>query len=829
MVPFHNTSLRTRLSLMLGTVAALVVMVGVSGIAELHSVTGITKEIRGTWLPRLEHLGEMKRAIAEHRLLAMGRTRTTNFRHLAAIAKSTEATLQSLRSAERAYQRGTVSPKEQMLLLEFLALWQGYEETLRAVLQQLEVGNLVSGMQQFDATSLPAFDAAAGKLDQLIALVNETSRAAETRALEMESLAQRVLLAVIVFAAIYVCAVVMWATRNVSAPILRISEAMHRLTAGDLSAAIADTRERNDEIGTLIGAVTGYRASLIRGRGLAEQAELERERLQAAVSNMPIGLCMYDSKRQLIICNSRYADIYQLPPELTKPGTSLRQIINDRVVQGIFSNPEWYVRERLAVVEDGRPSRDLVELADGRTLSIIHQPMAGGGWVATHEDVTERIRAEARIRHMARHDALTDLPNRSLLKEKIEEALKRTSRGEQVAVLCLDLDHFKNVNDTLGHPIGDALLCSVADRLKESVRDLDTAARFGGDEFAIVQSGVEQPTASTVLALRLIGAMSAPFEVKGHQIVIGTSIGIAVAPMDGDNADQLLKSADLALYRAKSDGRGNYRFFEPEMDARMQARHALELDLRRALPQGEFEVHYQPVVNLRTNKPSGFEALLRWHHPQKGTISPAEFIPMAEEIGMIVPLGDWVLRQACMDAAAWPDDIKVAVNLSPIQFKGQNVLTSVVNALAMSRLPPSRLELEITESVLLADNEATLAKLHQLRDLGVRVVMDDFGTGYSSLSYLRSFPFDKIKIDKSFIRNIPEGGSSLAIVRAVTGLATGLGLATTAEGVETKEQLDCIRAEGCTEVQGFIFSAPKPARELAPLLASLRGEVEVAA
>jgi diguanylate cyclase (GGDEF)-like protein len=429
---------------------------------------------------------------------------------------------------------------------------------------------------------------------------------------------------------------------------------------------------------------------------------------------------------------------------------------------------------------------------------------------------------------MARHDALTDLPNRILFKERMEEALKLVRRGDRLAVLSLDLDRFKAVNDTLGHPVGDQVLQQVADRIRRTVREADAIARFGGDEFAVVQVGTAQPEGATVLAQRLIEALSASYEVDGHQVIIGCSVGVSVAPVDGALADQLIKKADLALYRAKMDGRGTYRFFEAEMDARMQARRTLELDMRKALATGEFEVAYQPIVATSAARINCFEALLRWRHPQRGMVPPSEFIPLAEEIGLMVPIGAWVIRQACRDAAAWPEDIRVAVNLSYVQFRSDQLPEIVASALAASRLAPSRLELEITEGVLVTEQGATLDLLHQLRRLGVKIVMDDFGTGYSSLSYVRSFPFDKIKIDRSFIHNIGQQ-SSMAIMRAVTGLGEALGIATTAEGVETGEQLERVRREGCTEAQGFLFSAGIPASELGPLIAALHRERSPAA
>jgi predicted signal transduction protein with EAL and GGDEF domain len=373
------------------------------------------------------------------------------------------------------------------------------------------------------------------------------------------------------------------------------------------------------------------------------------------------------------------------------------------------------------------------------------------------------------------------------------------------------------------------LLKAVSERIKAVIRPTDTVARLGGDEFAIVQVNVDQPLGSTALATRLIKELSAPFDVLGHQVVIGASVGISLAPDDGNSPDLLLKNADMALYRAKEDGRGTYRFFEAAMDARMQARRALELDLRKALVLGEFEMFYQPLINLQTNEVTCFEALLRWHHPERGLVAPGDFIPLTEEIGLIGPIGAWALQRACRDAMAWPDDIRVAVNLSPVQFKGGTVVPDVIDALSASDLPARRLEIEITEAVLLQDTEVTVSILTQLRELGVHIAMDDFGTGYSSLGYLRKFPFDKIKIDQSFIRDLTHKGDSIAIVRAVTGLGSTLGISTTAEGVETEAQLQCLKMEGCTEVQGYLFSEPRPASELGPILLRINDHLKAAA
>jgi diguanylate cyclase (GGDEF)-like protein len=560
-----------------------------------------------------------------------------------------------------------------------------------------------------------------------------------------------------------------------------------------------------------------------------QQLQTQNIQLDAALNNMVQGLAMFDAHYRLVLCNRRFTEIYGLLPEQVALGRPLRQIIEHRIANGLNSDksPEEIVDALLRRRANGDFEQFYNHLSDGRCIAVTVQAMADGGPVTTHQDITEQRRAEARIAHMALHDALPGLPNRMLLDERLGNALTRVKRGEIVAAHLIDLDHFKNVNDTLGHPAGDKLLKMATDRLRAVARETDTVARMGGDEFAIVQVAVAQPCDATPLALRIIEVLSAPYDIDGQQVIIGTSVGIAVGPADGSSPDQLLRNADLALYQAKGDGRGTFRFFEPGMDAQMQGRRAMEYDLRKALGAGEFELHYQPVVNLETSEIRGFEALMRWRHPDKGVIAPATFIPLAEEIGFIIPLGEWAIRQACATAATWPDQLEVAVNLSPVQFGTPGLIQVVVNALAASGLPAERLELEITESTLLQDSENTLSTLYQLRALGVRIAMDDFGTGYSSLSYLQSFPFDKIKIDRSFIKDVAEGVGSLNIVRAVAAMAKGLGMTTTAEGVETQAQLEAVRSEGCTEMQGFLFSKPLPAAEIETLyLASRRRRPE---
>lgn len=545
--------------------------------------------------------------------------------------------------------------------------------------------------------------------------------------------------------------------------------------------------------------------------------------MAAAVSNMAHGLGMVDSSGRLIVANRRLAEIFALPEAGVRPGTTLDALHARLGTQSSLSSSDvdLLFSHILAFRHARKRISHVIEVASNRTLAVNFAPLDDDGWLVTLEDITEQRVTAARISHMALYDALTGLPNRTLFHIKLGEAVARSLRGISSAILYLDLDHFKAVNETLGHPAGDALLREVTLRLAGQVREIDTAARLGGDEFAVIQSSVDQPDDATSLALRLINVLSAPYDINGHQVVVGTSIGIAVLPGDGHDPDMLLKNADLALYRAKEEGRGRYRFFEPEMDARMQARRALEIDLRKALANGEFEVFYQPLMNIQTRSISGFEALVRWHHPERGLVQPTEFVPMAEEMGLIVPLGKFVLRQACVDAVNWPRGMKVAVNLSPIQFGNRSLVADVAAALHDAGLSSTRLELEITESVMLRDTKAVLVILHQLRALGVGIAMDDFGTGYSSLSYLRSFPFTKVKIDQSFVRGLGQGGDCDTIVAAIADLCARLGMITTAEGVETEDQMLRLRAGNCTEAQGYLFSEPIPAERVMVLFAEM--------
>jgi diguanylate cyclase (GGDEF)-like protein/PAS domain S-box-containing protein len=548
-------------------------------------------------------------------------------------------------------------------------------------------------------------------------------------------------------------------------------------------------------------------------------------RLDAALENMSQGLCLYDKQGRLQVVNRRFCEIFGIPHGQIRLGMSFSDILALSVAVGNHGDQtvaDLLEEHKALLTQRGAGSYYFQNLSGGQVVSVGHRSTSDGGWLATYEDVTEQRRAESKIAFLARHDYLTQLPNRSVLSERIEQALAQAGRGPGFAIFCLDLDNFKQVNDTLGHPVGDELLRAVADRLRACVREIDTVVRLGGDEFAIIQPGVINPEDAALLARRLVERVGAPYEFDGQRLIIGCSVGIAMAPGDGTIAEKLLKNADVALYRAKSDGRGTWRFFEPEMDAFLQARRALELDLREAMDKDEFELFYQLFYDLRSDRVSGFEALLRWRHPTRGLVPPEQFIPIAEEIGLIIPLGEWVLYRACEQAATWPEELKLAVNVSAVQFRNSELIEVVAKALAASKLSAHRLELEITESVLLANSAETLAKLHKLGSLGLSIALDDFGTGYSSLSYLRSFPFEKLKIDQSFVHDLTGTEESKLIVRAIVSLGKSLGMRTTAEGIETIEQLNQVRAEGCDEVQGFFFSHPVPTTELASVIMTWR-------
>ncbi|ESX04992.1 diguanylate phosphodiesterase [Mesorhizobium sp. LSJC265A00] len=556
---------------------------------------------------------------------------------------------------------------------------------------------------------------------------------------------------------------------------------------------------------------------------ITEQRRAEQElkeqhrRFDAALANMSQGLLMYDAEGTLIVRNQRFLDLYKVTPDDFPLGMSQRALLEQMVRLRIYPSMDidGEIANTRASLQAGEERSTDRSLADGRTLLVARRPLTGGGWVATFEDITERRRAEERMSHLAHYDTLTDLPNRSMFRERLDQAM---AGDTPLAIFSLDLDRFKAVNDTWGHPAGDWLLKCVAERLRHSLRsDTDMVARLGGDEFAILQFNPKGSTDAEQLAKRIVAVVSQPFRDKGREMHVGISLGIALYPGDGKDADTLLKNADMALYSGKSEGRNVYRFFEPGMDALVRARLALETDLETALKRREFVLEFQPITNIASGKIVGAEALMRWNSPTRGLVAPDDFIAAAEDSGLIVPLGEWALKQACSVAAGWPPGMRIAVNVSAVQIRSADFARSVISALAVSGVPASRLELEITETVLMDESETVLKTLRQLRELGIRIALDDFGTGYSSLGYLRRFPVDKIKIDRSFIHDI-DNKDTAAIVRTIIGLGAELGITVTAEGVETEAQLDILRKAGCVEVQGFLIGMPSKAADMARLL-----------
>jgi len=548
-----------------------------------------------------------------------------------------------------------------------------------------------------------------------------------------------------------------------------------------------------------------------------ECLKAENALLSDALRLLPHGMCAFDGQDRLLLSNALYRKIWSLPEHAVLPGTTFTEIM-------LHTPGHETDRSRsqplLEPGSEGTRRREWA-LDDGRMIEVVVSRRADGSCVALCDDVTELRETHERIAFLARHDLLTGLPNRVVLLEELDRALMDISCGAELALLCLDLDRFKPVNDTFGHAAGDELLRQVANRLQACTNASDLVVRLGGDEFAIVQTGVSQPRNATMLARRVIDSLSLVFDLNGQPVYISTSVGVAVAPFDGADTTSLLHSADLAMYRAKSDGHGTLRFFEPKMDAEMRARRSLEADLRLALGRGELELAYQAQVNAKSHVVCGVEALLRWRHPRLGMINPLDFVSLAEDMLLIVPIGRWGLEQACRDAMTWPASVRIAVNVSSIQFRHGSLLRDVLGALQDSGMPAHRLELEITESLIVADAQQALSSLRELRDLGVSVALDDFGTGYSSVSYVRDFPFDRIKIDRSFVSDVDTNSVTQAIILAVVELSRSLGMSTTVEGIETQQQLQIVQQLGCTEVQGYLFSRPCPAIEITDIIQQL--------
>jgi diguanylate cyclase (GGDEF)-like protein len=588
-------------------------------------------------------------------------------------------------------------------------------------------------------------------------------------------------------------------------------------------------------LGDMARAMSVFKANAIALLSYQREIETLNSRFHFALENMSRGLSMFDAQHRLIVCNERYRELYRLPSDAVKPGTPFDVILDLRFVAGTGRVGDAINGQRLSwpMDEGTGAGRDMIPLThvltDGRTIQISFQPIDSGGWVALHEDITEERIQEARIERLARMDAVTNIANRYAFQETLARVLSGDGTDCAFAVHLIDLDRFKEVNDTFGHPVGDTLLQHVAARLSHAVRADDFVARLGGDEFAVIQVQFGCAPDAEALAARLINVLSVPYDLQGHRIEIGTSLGVVMAAQTGANADDLLRNADIALYRAKSEGRGRYVVFHAEIEHELKAHRSLEADLAIAIGEGAFDMHYQPILDLKLGTVVVCEALLRWNHSVRGFVSPAVFIPLAEESGAIVALGAWALERACRDALTWPPHVKVAVNLSATQFQNGDLFETIERVLAVTGLAAQRLEIEITETVLLRDDKATIATLHQIRALGISIALDDFGTGFASLSYLRSFPFDKIKIDQTFIRDLPNQAECVAIVGAVTALAKTLGMKTVAEGIETTDHLQRVVAAGCDQAQGYLLSRPVALGQLGEALKTALSPLRLAA
>jgi diguanylate cyclase (GGDEF)-like protein len=541
--------------------------------------------------------------------------------------------------------------------------------------------------------------------------------------------------------------------------------------------------------------------------------------LQTALGTMIQGLGMYDADERLVICNERYATVYGLAADAIKAGMTLREVVQKRIDNGVYAgkSAREYMENRLATV--GKPEDSRLALNNGRIIAVTRRPISGGGWVTTHRDVTEHMHMEAQIEQLANHDALTELPSRKSLREQLGEYLAKAARHDRrIAVLILGIDRFGAINDALGHGVGDSLLRLIARRLQDSMHRDSVLGRYSDDQFIIAATVETAGHDVDELIGKVQSEIRKPLTVEGATLEVTATIGVSLYPADGADADTLLKNAALALQRAKADRRGAHRFFEPAMSRELKARHSLEQDLSKALDKREFDIHYQPIVDLTRSEITGFEAFLRWNHPTRGSVSPATFIPLAEEIGLINAIEQWTLQRACKQAMEWPKNFTLAVNVSKSRFHAPDLIPSIGKTLAATDFAADRLQVEVTEKVLHENTDEALKILRELFDLGVRVVLDDFGAGFSSLTYLRLFPFHKIKIDRSFIARLTDGEDARVIIRTLARLGMGLRLATAAEGVETKEQFDIVRAEGCTEMQGHYFSPPKTAEEISRLL-----------
>lgn len=813
--PYSVSRISARLYAAMGLLLFAVVALGAGALYFVHDTAGVLKSITQKVVVTGKTANDAAVLLERHRRIVQSSPLDTS--NLTALRQ--RRTAASLIGELRASL--DVSPDfDRTMIMPYLE-----RLSRRADIVMLAAGN---GNQRTALAAMPDYDGIAQEVQKIISSVRDRTitesrtevarQLAEGRALT--TWAVIALLITLLFSGPLSVAIV----RNISRRIDSITSAMRRLAVNDTTVRVPAVDDM-DEVGDMARALRVFRRNAIMLFEHSREIEKLNGWFDIALNNMTRGLSMFDADGRLVVCNRMYRELYSLPEELVRPGVSMKRFI-EHFVSHAGCDPDqmktacdtWLATHRAAIAS-GEPFTKTHELSNGRAVVVHIQPLHDGGWVDLHEDVTEKRVVEARIAHLASSDPLTGLANRRNFLERLAWALAGPA-GQTSTVLWLDLDRFKEVNDSHGHPTGDELLKAVAERLRASLRNCDVIARLGGDEFAVLVHGPAMPRSSAVaLADRVIGSIGRPYSIFGQQIVIGASAGIAIAPEHGNTPDALLMKADIALYRAKTNGCGASVLYEESFEQEMKLRRQREAELRNALAVGGLTLHYQPIIDLSLGRVTSCEALMRWNHPEHGMIPPSDFIPLAEEIGLIGAMGDWAVAQACRDAKEWPDDVKVAVNLSADQFAGSDLVSTVVAAVAAADIPASRLELEVTETVLLRDNARTLETLEMLRDIGVGIALDDFGTGYASLSYLRSFPFTKIKIDQSFVRDLPCRENCVSIVRAVAALARALDMRTVAEGVETTDHLELVAAAGCSEVQGYHFSRPVPATEVPAAIA----------
>lgn len=807
--PTPIASIRTQLAFAFCAMLALIVGMGIFHARQLETVGVAAQDIRDVALPKILMVNELQLSFDTHYVLAQRRKQATDFRQLARIVEEMRAARDLFEDQLATLDRAVSGPAEQDMVQNLTTLWGTYNTSLRGVLDLKEQGELRRARAKMETET----QALAGDVRQVLSELVQAAREETARmSREVDNQLQRGKLLSFIslsLGAIATLGALLWVARNISQPLRSISAAMQRLTEGADETPIPDPGARSDEIAVLAQAAAAFRCSMINTKQLATEVERERSKLAATVRNMPIGLCMFDLSGHLTVANRAFQKIFDVPRTLLVPGAAqasvLAEIGKTRVAEGDLSLADMAAN----VVFEAKPRSAIWSLEDERHISVIFQPTPDG-WMMICEDVTDRIEAEKNIRRMARQDALTGLANRLAFQEAIDAAFDTAEAALPVAVMLVDLDRFKYVNDTLGHPVGDQLLQQVAARLNWVVGEDDMVARLGGDEFAIIQAGQTQPEAAIDLGQQVIDQLHSIFPIEDHQVSIGGSVGIALLPNDGQNTNEIMRHADLALYEVKENGKGHCRLFEQSMSERQSAMQSLEQALRDALQADEFQMLFQPIYDIRSGDLYGAEALLRWQHPVRGLLPAAEFIPLAEELGLMRELGRRVLAMSFETAATWPEDQKISINLSPTQFHTNDVLSDILQAVDAAGLDPARVELEITETVLLDKSAGSLEALAALRKHGMKVSLDDFGTGYSSLRHLRAFPFDRVKIDTSFVGALSKDPSAAEIVSAICALCASFGIKVIAEGVETEDQLEFVRKAGCAIGQGTHLGAPMP-------------------